>query len=298
MTDRTASRKQRVKRALWRAFIALVVAIVVGLAISWFVAGRLVAPDPHTIGSPPADFDAETVQIPSNSGSVLAGWYVPQSEPKGAVLLLHGIRANRLSMLDRARLLVEEGYSVLLIDFQAHGESPGEHITVGYEERHDVLASLEFLRRRQPGVPIGVIGRSMGGAAALLARSDWIDVLVLESVYPSIDEAVANRVRARLGPLGPVATWLLLAQLRVRLGISPDDLRPIDALREIDCPVLMMAGAEDRHTTLAETRRMFDCIPTEKTLEVFPEFGHKDLCGSDPEKYRERLLSFLDEHLE
>ncbi len=276
----------------------MVVTVVVGLTISWFVAGRLVAPNPQSVGAPPADFDAEIVQIPSDSGSTLAGWYALQAEPKGAVLLLHGIRSNRLSMLDRARLLVEDGYSVLLIDFQAHGESPGEHITVGYVERHDVLASLEFLRRRQPGVPIAVVGRSMGGAAALLARSDDVDALVLESVYPSINEAVENRVRQWLGPLEPIATWLLLAQLQWRLDISPVDLRPIDALREVECPVLMLAGAEDRHTTPTETRRMFDCIPTEKALEVFPEVGHKSLYGTAPEKFRERLLTFLGEHLE
>jgi pimeloyl-ACP methyl ester carboxylesterase len=277
--------------------IATTVAIAVGLTVSWYVAGRLVAPDPDAIGAQPADFDAEVVQISSDSGSVLAGWYAPQSKPKGAVLLLHGIRSSRLSMLDRARLLAEEGYSVLLIDFQAHGESPGEHITVGYVERHDVLASPKFLRRRQPGVPIAVVGRSMGGAAALLARSDDIDALVLESVYPSISEAVKNRVRQWLGPLEPIPTWLLLAQLQWRLGISPTDLRPIDALREVECPVLVMTGAEDKHTTLAETRRMFDCIPTEKALEVFSEVGHKNLYGSDPEKYRERLLSFFEEYL-
>ncbi len=46
---------------------------------------------------------------------------------KGAVLLLHGVRADRREMLNRARFLKEEGYSVLLIDLPSHGESDGAH---------------------------------------------------------------------------------------------------------------------------------------------------------------------------
>jgi len=78
------------------------VALFVGLGISWRVASELVRPRPRTVGDPPADFEAETVRIPSDSGSVLAGWYAPRPDAKGAVLLLHGFQATRLQMLDHA----------------------------------------------------------------------------------------------------------------------------------------------------------------------------------------------------
>jgi alpha-beta hydrolase superfamily lysophospholipase len=48
---------------------------------------------------------------------------------KGAVILLHGVHANKKSMLSRARLLVAANYSVPLIDLQIHGESEGDRIT-------------------------------------------------------------------------------------------------------------------------------------------------------------------------
>ena len=298
MSVETQNTRQRLRRVLHRVFIGMTVAFLLGLAVSWHVAGSLVAPCPRAIGMPPSDLLAETVQIPNSSGSLLSGWYAAQDESKGAVLLLHGIHASRLQMLDRARMLKKEGYSVLLIDFRAHGESPGQSITVGHEERCDVTAALDFLCRMQPEQRVAVVGVSMGGAAAILAQSDAIDALVLESVYPSISEAVENRVRRRVGLLEPIATWLLLTQLRVRLGISPDDLRPIDAIQKIVCPVLVMSGAEDKHTTLAETQRMFYRAPSPKELEVFPGVGHKDLFNSNPKKYRERVLGFLEKHLE
>ncbi len=51
------------------------------------------------------------------------------------------------------------------------------------------------------------------------------------------------------------------------------------------------------YTTLSETQRMFDRVPTPKELEVFPGAGHTDLFNGDPEKYRECLLPFLEKHL-
>src|SRR4029453_18026727 len=96
------------------------------------------------------------------SGSLLHGWFVPGHH--GAVVLMHGLHASRRSQLSRARLLHDAGYSVLLFDFQAHGESPGNYITFGYLESRDARAAVDYVRRRLPEQKVAVIGQSMGGA--------------------------------------------------------------------------------------------------------------------------------------
>ena len=45
-----------------------------------------------------------------------------------------------------------------------------------------------------------------------------VDALVLESVSPTLEEAIDNRLAIRPGPLGPPLAPLLTAQLRPRLG--------------------------------------------------------------------------------
>jgi hypothetical protein len=95
-------------------------------------AGWLLAHSTQTrIGNPPADLNAQAVTFASDSGANVHGWWCSFQNARGAVLLLPGIRANRLSMVDRARFLRRAGYSVLLIDFQATGETKGDHITFG-----------------------------------------------------------------------------------------------------------------------------------------------------------------------
>ena len=105
MSVGTQDARRRLKRALQRAFIGTMILALLGLGISWHVASQLVAPYPRAAGIPPSSFPAETVEITGAPGTVLSGWYLPHSTPKGAVLLLHGIRSSRLSMVKRAQML-------------------------------------------------------------------------------------------------------------------------------------------------------------------------------------------------
>ena len=118
----------------------------VGCAVAWWVAGALVAPQQRTL-SLPDDLACVRFQIQSESGARLHGWSVDGDPDRGVVVLVHGIGGSRLAMLGRARLLNRAGYSVVMIDLQAHGESEGHRITLGHLERHDVRAAVEYARQ-------------------------------------------------------------------------------------------------------------------------------------------------------
>ncbi len=197
-------------------------------------------------------------------------------------------------MLGRARMFYEAGYSIVMIDLQAHGESPGEQITLGHLERLDVQAAVEFARKAHPGEPIAVVGVSLGGASAVLASPLGIDALVLESVFPRVRDAVHNRVRLQLGLFSWVPAELLLGQLGPRLGVSGPELRPIDHLAQVGCPVLLATGSQDRHTTVAETREMFSAAREPKELWIVDQAGHVNLLDASPLEYRSRVLGFLE----
>jgi fermentation-respiration switch protein FrsA (DUF1100 family) len=201
-------------------------------------------------------------------------------------------------MLGRARVLARLGYSLLLIDLPAHGESTGERITFGLREGEGVHAALELLRRELPGERIGVIGVSLGAAAMVLSRaSPPADAVVLESMYPTIEEAITDRLTMRLGPLGGAIAPLLLLQLPLRLGVSADRLRPIAALPDLGAPVLIASGTRDEHTTIAETERLFAAAPHPKELWMVEGAAHGDLHAYDARAYEGRVMRFLDEHL-
>jgi len=260
------------------------------VSVGWLLAH----PVQTRIGNPPSDLKAKAITFASDSGTNVHGWWCPIQNGRGAVLLLPGIRANRLSMVDRARFLRRAGYSVLLIDFQATGESKGDHITFGWKESHDVLAAITFVRRVDPNDRIAIVGSSLGGVAALLATPPLkVDALVLEAVYPTIEIATRNRMEKYLGVFGRMATPVLLKQLQWRLGISASQLRPIDHIATIECPMLIMSGEKDRNTRVSDTRVLFEHARSPKELWFVPNAGHVDLHRAAREDYETRVLAIL-----
>jgi len=273
------------------------VCLLLGLGGSWYLGGRLLAPSNHAVGVAPKSLGAVEVTIASASGTELAGWWIPREDARGVVVLLHPLHGDRRAMLGRARLCLGAGYETLLIDLSAHGESLAEETTAGFNERFDVAAAVAFVHKQRPGEPVAVIGWSLGGAAALFASPLDIDALVLESVYPTLTEAVRNRIAIRLGPLASVLTPLLTMQLPLRLGISSSDVAPIEHIADAGCPVLVMGGSADEHTPEAETRRLFERAREPKRLVIVPGAPHADLAGLAPELYKKEVLSFLAAHL-
>jgi len=267
---------------------------VVFVVAAWIAGTLLVAPFHRNVGSLPPDLKGEAVEFPSESGSEIHGWFLPGRERHGVIVIMHGVRACRLDMLDRARFLSQAGYAILLFDFQAHGESPGQHITFGYLESRDARAAVAFARARLNGEKIGVIGVSMGGAAMMLAEPPLpVDGVVLEQVYPTLHQAIGDRISMRLGTWSRVLTPLLSWQLKPRLGITQEMLRPIDHAGKILCPKFFIGGSEDRHTTPEELQNMFDSAAAPKELWVVPEAQHVDLSRFARADYKRRILDFF-----
>ena len=279
-----------------KLLLIIVVVVIICMGVIYGIGSYLVQARPSIIGAVPNDLkNTVAVSFPSQSGSQLSGWFMQSNQKKGAVLLLHGVKSNRLQMLNRARFLQKEGYSVLLFDFQAEGESQGENITFGYLESLDAQSAYEYLEQRVMGENIAVIGISLGGASSLLGTvSKKAKVMILESVYPTINEAIKNRLELYIGSFARIFSPLLTLQLKPRLGISMDDLRPIDKIENVCGAVMIIAGSVDQHTKLAESKYLFSKAKEPKELWVIDGLGHVNFDEALPKEYQKRVLNFLD----
>ena len=211
---------------------------------------------------------------------------------------MHGVRANRLEMFGRAKLFSEQGFAVLLFDFQAHGQSTGERITFGFLESRDARAAFDWLKLRSPKGGIGVLGMSLGGAAAILSEKPLeADAMVLEAVFGSLDDALGNRLKMYLGPFGRILAPLLRYQVKSRLGFDPNLLKPAVSVAKVHLPLLLIAGANDRHATLDEMNQIYHAANEPKELWIIPNATHVDFSKFAPDEYRRRVLEFFQTHL-
>jgi fermentation-respiration switch protein FrsA (DUF1100 family) len=166
----------------------------------------------------------------------------------------------------------------------------------GLREAQDALAAFEWLKKRQEGAPVAVIGNSLGGAAALLGATGPIpaDALVLQAVYPDIRRAIRNRIATRLTPAPAYLLEPLLSfQSKPRFGVLPGELSPLKALQRYPGPVFIIGGQEDRYTPPEETRALFRAAPGRKSLWLIPDRDHAAMGELRDEVYRGRLAAFL-----
>ncbi len=256
----------------------------------WFAGNALTSPVPVSVGNCPNDLACENIEFPSESGAIIKGWLVKGEARKGVVVLMHGLRSNRLQLVERIRFLRKNGFSVLAFDFQGSGESVGEKLTFGYLESRDATSSIKFIKQKLPNEKIGVMGISMGGAAFLLQKEpEKVDALILEMVYPTIQKAIENRLNLWFfngaDNFSPLMTW----QFPIRLGVSVDELRPLDKMNTVNCPTFVIAGENDRHTTLAESRQLFDTANQPKEFWIVPQAEHWDLQKTPPTNTNKRF---------
>ncbi len=238
------------------------------------------------------------VQIPAPNESPVHGWLVHGQPGDGAVLLAHSMRSNRLEMLSRARFLRDQGYSVLLIDLQAHGETAGEKITFGLRESENIEAAIAFLRNTFPTERIGAIGVSLGAAAIVLAKHNLkLNAVILESLHPTIEEAVDNRLKLHFGSYGSVLLPLMLSQLTFYLETSTEALSPITRINNLNAPLLIISGTEDVHTTQLETERLYAAASAPKELWIVPGARHFNMHAYAGREYEHRIGDFLSQYL-
>lgn len=169
------------------------------------------------------------------------GWYVP---PKNgaAVVLLHGAGGDRAQLLVEARVLADQGFGVLSIDWPGHGESDGE-VTWAEGERAALRSALDWLAGR-PGVEhIGAYGFSMGGY--ILAQVAAADARVRAVVLAGTPARVIDQSAWQFGSWGFVSRLPARWALR-RGGLRFEDPQPREAVAALaPRPLLVVQGTSD-----------------------------------------------------
>ena len=280
-----------------RLVILAALAFVVALSLSWVfgsvVTGRsAVPPSPLPAG-------AQAVSLRSADGITLAGNFWPGKDDHApAILMLHGLGSSRAQFDGDGAALAKKGYAVLAINFRAHGDSGGDLRSFGLFEARDAQAGFAWLKGHQHQAKVGIVGMSLGGAAALLGPKGPVkcDALVLAVVYPDIHHAIRNRVASKIGGfLGAVGELVLSYQAPLRYGVWPDAISPVTAIRELHAPVLVIGGEADVYTPPAETRMLFNAAPGPKQLWIVPKAGHNG-ATKHPE-FLPRVAAFFDKAL-
>lgn len=138
------------------------------------------------------------MEIKNHDGKILqCSHYEPNEycrdwENLPCVVYLHGNSSARVEAIESVMALLPENITVFCFDFAACGMSEGEYISLGWWEREDLGIVIDYLRKNRRVSTIGLWGRSMGAATALLYadRDPSIAGMVLDSPFAKLSDLV------------------------------------------------------------------------------------------------------------
>jgi len=285
-------------------FLGLTLLVIV---LSFILVYANTHPPRYALNVPPSDYhkEYEKVSFRTKDGLTLAGWLIkPDSSgmKAPAIIICHGLGANKSDFTDLAVFLVQRGYLVLTFDFRAHGDSEGARTSLGYHEQTDVRAALLYLSSR-PDVDqgrIGIFGFSLGGSTAILSAAGTrkFRAVAVDSSFTSLRDQARQTITGFYHL--PAFPFVNLAVLGYELYFQTS-VRNIDPESVIGLisptPILIIAGEGDDMIPAENGRRLFHAAREPKELWVISVGGHGGAVAAAGNAYNSRVGSFFDKHL-
>lgn len=281
--------------------------ILLVVALSFILVYANTHPPKYPLHIPPSDYQAEyeAVSFTSDDGITLKGWLVRPAHPgkrAPAIIICHGVGANRSDFTQLAAFLSKHGYFALQFDFRAHGESGGSRTSLGYHEQQDIIAALHFLKTRPEIDPrrIGIYGFSLGGSSAILAaaKTGEFSAIVADSAFTSLRDQARDAITGFYHL--PSFPFLQLAVLGYELYFQTrvDIVSPVSVIETLaPTPVLIIAGEGDKLIPAENGRKLYAAAGQPKELWIIPGADHGGTLAAAGDKYEKRVGRFFDTYV-
>lgn len=210
----------------------------------------------------------------------IASWFIPNQEKKGTIFMVHGFDMNKSGMLSRANYFYQLGYSILLPDLRARGQSGGIKASRGATNAYDVESVYHFYRNHLSCFGnITFYGFSHGGRAILFGAAKLAakEPIILESTPYYLTEGLKR-------------------QFKINLPMPINESALESAIETIsNNSILLLIGDNDTAINEKEGRELISLSKNENSsMVLFNQTGHSIFTEKNKEKYDKTIHTFLN----
>jgi len=257
--------------------------------------------------------------------------WLPESEPKAALLIVHGLAEHSGRYGNVVDHFVPLGYAVYGIDHLGHGKSDGERVYVKRFDDYTNTLKVYFdkIRGSQPGRPIFLVGHSMGGLISAMYLLDHqaelagvvlsgpavkipndvtiatifvgkilsalipkFGLLALDATGVSRDSSVVQAyVSDPLVHRGKMTARLAAGMLQAMQTVSGQAAR-------ITLPILILQGSADRLVDPAGAQMLYGAVSSaDKEIKIYDGFYHEVFNEPEHDKVLQDVEIWLEAHL-
>lgn len=241
----------------------------------------------------------EDVFIQSGDGLKLHGTWFPVGEKKKVVICFHGYTSQGMSdYIGLSGYYLKQGFSMLLADARAHGDSEGTYIGFGCLDRLDAMEWIRWVQQRcTDEAQILLHGTSMGGATVLMTSSlelpPQVKGIVSDCGFTSAKEVFTHVLKHMIHL--PAFPMIQLADMinRKKAGYGLEDCNSANEVRRAKVPILLIHGSADTFVPCSMCETIFENCASPKQKLIVEGAAHAESYYKDTEAYENALNEFI-----
>lgn len=268
---------------------------------------------------------ASTLTNPADKFDFYIQTWKPETIKK-VLVVQHGFGEHSGRYQNLLGALENENTAVYALDARGHGKTPGKrgHIADFEQFASDLAILIQKVRSENSGVPIFLLGHSMGGLIASLAAlkpeiAKELKGLVISSgaFKPALDtvQSIKLGVASILARISPATTLpagldsnlisrddsvvqaykndpLVHGKISFKMGVDlvATGDRMLNEASRITLPVLVFHGDADGIATVEGSKKFFQALSSQdKTIKIYPGFYHETM--NEPFADRQQVLA-------
>jgi alpha-beta hydrolase superfamily lysophospholipase len=257
--------------------------------------------------------------------------WLPEGDPRAVLLIVHGLAEHCGRYMNVVDHFVPHGYAVYGLDHIGHGKSEGTRVYVErYADYTDTLRIFfGMVRTWQPGLPIFLVGHSMGGLIAvsylLEHQADFAGAVLSGPGVKAPDDIsvvtiflgkTLSRLAPKTGVLSLDANGVsrdpavveayvndpLVYTGKTTARLAAELLKEMQRVTaeagNIALPVLIVQGGADKLVDPAGAQMLYDSVSSaDKTLHVYDDFYHEVFNEPEHERVLNDVETWLETHI-
>ncbi len=241
----------------------------------------------------------EDVFIQSKDGLKLHGTFFKKGNSKKVMIGFHGYTGKGMSdLLGVSNFYLAHGYSILLVDERAHGDSEGKYIGFGCLDREDAREWIRYvIEQIGEECEICLHGVSMGGATVLMASGldlpEQVKAIVSDCAFTSAWDVFAHVLKTMYHipalPILTAADQMLLKQA----GYSLKQCNAAEEVKKANVPILFIHGNKDTFVPYRMCYELYHNCASLKDIMIVEGASHAESFYKEQERYEQKLDAFL-----
>ncbi len=214
------------------------------------------------------------------------------------IIICHQYGESSLSMGEYAKHFYELGFNVLLPDLRGHGKTEVKSVSMGWEDRLDIVKWCQYITENDKSARIVLFGVSLGGSAVAMASGEELPknvrVAIADSCYSSVWAFFGEYLKEM--PVVPRFPVLNMSSLvcKSKTGWSFKEASTVLQAEKTVIPILYIHGENDKAVPVIQSNDIFEACSAKVCEQVLIQEGvHAGNLAIDETEYWSKIDLFI-----